>query len=108
MEGFKLKIKRKALKSIKQYPQYRERLIELFQTLKRNPIPFREYDVAKLRGYRDVYRIRIGKLRVIYQINWVDREITILVVAEREKAYKRIQLHHLPHVLTNLNLRLIS
>jgi len=90
MESFKLKIKRKALKSIRQYPQYREKFIEIFQTLKRNPIPFREYDTVKLKGYKNVYRVRVGKLRIIYQVKWVEREIVILVIAERGKAYKRL------------------
>jgi len=90
VESFRLKIKRKALKSIKQYPQYKNKLLELLQTLKRNPIPFREYDITKLKGYKNTYRVRIGKLRVIYQINWTEKTILILVIAEREKAYKEI------------------
>ena len=90
MEDFRLKIKRKALKSIKQYSQYREKFIEIIQTLKRDPLPFRRFDVVKLKGYKNLYRIRIGKLRIIYQVNWAEREIVILVIAEREKAYKEI------------------
>lgn len=75
---------------IKQYPEYKNKLLELLQTLKRKPIPFREYNVTKLKGYKNTYRVRIGKLKVIYQINWVEKTILILVIAERGKAYKEI------------------
>ena len=91
MEGFRLKIKRKALKSISQYLQYKDKLLEVLQILKRNPLPFREYDVVKLKGYKDIYRIRLGKLRLIYQVNWSEKEIIILVIAERRKAYKKFR-----------------
>jgi mRNA-degrading endonuclease RelE of RelBE toxin-antitoxin system len=38
----------------------RERIKEVIPTLKGDPIPFR-IDVVKLRGYENVYRIRIGE-----------------------------------------------
>ncbi len=90
MEEFRIKIKKGALKSVNKYQEYKSKLIDLFVTLKRNPLPYREYDLVKLKGYEQVYRVRLGKLRVIYQIDWTNKTITILVVAKRSAAYKSL------------------
>ncbi|RLE92294.1 MAG: hypothetical protein DRJ55_04680 [Thermoprotei archaeon] len=58
---------------MKEYQEYKDRLIELFKILKSNPIPYKKYDVAKLKGYRNTYRIRLGKLRVIYEVDWAEK-----------------------------------
>ncbi len=50
MEDFRLEIKKSALKNLEKYRVYREKLIELFKTLKKNPIPYRHYDVVMLKG----------------------------------------------------------
>jgi mRNA interferase RelE/StbE len=43
---------------------------------------------AKLRGYRDQWRIRVGDYRVLYIIDDADREVSILRVAHRREAYE--------------------
>jgi mRNA interferase RelE/StbE len=43
--------------------------------LRTDPAPFRRFDVAKLKGYENFYRIRIGDLRIIYEVKWRDRKI---------------------------------
>ncbi|HDJ89914.1 MAG TPA: type II toxin-antitoxin system RelE/ParE family toxin [Thermoprotei archaeon] len=89
MESFRLEIKKTALKNIRRYKEYREKFTELFKTLKNNPIPYKNFDIVKLKGYKQTYRIRLGKIRIIYQIDWIERRIIILVVAKRSKAYKQ-------------------
>ncbi len=56
MGGFRLEAKRRVLRGIEEFREYRERLTEPFTVLKRDPVPFREFDVAKLGGYIDTYR----------------------------------------------------
>ena len=53
-----------------------------------DPIPFRKFDVAKLKGYENTYRIRIGNLRIVYEVNWDEKRILIHFIGPREKAYK--------------------
>lgn len=36
--------------------------------LKTDPIPFRKLDVCKLKGYDNTYRVRVGNLRIIYEV----------------------------------------
>jgi mRNA interferase RelE/StbE len=44
--------------------------------------------VKKLAGMKDTYRIRIGDIRVIYEVDWDVKEVRVLVVAQRESAYE--------------------
>lgn len=42
----------------------------------------------KLRGHKDIWRIRIGEYRVVYAISDAKRTISILRVAHRSEAYQ--------------------
>ena len=86
---FEVNAKSSVLKVISRLDSKRkERIKEVILTLKENPIPFRAYDVAKLRGYDNVYRIRIGDLRLIYEVLWTGRKIVIQRIEPRESAYE--------------------
>jgi len=37
---------------------HQRRLKEIVDTLKSNPLPFKEFDIKKLKGYRNLYRAR--------------------------------------------------
>jgi mRNA interferase RelE/StbE len=65
----------------------KRKLGALFKTLKLNPLPFKEYDLKKLKGTRNFYRIRIGKIRVIYEIKELEKRIYIHFIGYRGKAY---------------------
>ena len=67
---------------------YAHRVIMVFETLKQNPAPSPQYDVKKLHGLKDTYRIRIGDVRIEYYVAWESRRIGILVVEFRGRAYK--------------------
>ncbi|RLF37482.1 MAG: hypothetical protein DRN03_02290 [Thermoplasmata archaeon] len=54
--------------------------------LKSDPIPFRKFDVAKLKGCENTYRIRNGDLRIVYEVNWDEKRILIhFFIGPREK-----------------------
>ncbi|MEX0567907.1 MAG: type II toxin-antitoxin system RelE/ParE family toxin [Candidatus Njordarchaeota archaeon] len=42
----------------------------------------------KLRGLKNYFRIRIGALRVMYEVLWEKKGIIIHFVGHRKKAYK--------------------
>jgi len=89
IEVFEIIAKRRVLKALKKLNEgRRKRFREIFLILKRNPIPFRELDVVKLRGYENTYRIRVGDYRMVYEILWAERRIIVHHVAHREKAYR--------------------
>lgn len=66
-------------------PTVQERVLEAIATLADDPRPL---GVQKLED--DLYRIRIGKYRVIYWLNDEERLIVITKVAKRnERTYRR-------------------
>jgi len=42
--------------------------------LETNPVPWREWDVRKLKGFENTYKICLDNYRVIYWINWERKE----------------------------------
>jgi mRNA interferase RelE/StbE len=71
---FEVLAKRRVLKALKKLDEGRRRQFrEVFLLLKRNPITFRELDVVKLRGYENMYRIRMGDYRIVYEVIWAER-----------------------------------
>jgi len=88
-ELFKVKVKRKAIKNLEQLPKdYRLRVLEVLDRLRTDPIPFRSYDVKKLKGFEDTFGIRLGNLRIVYTIVWSSRTIIVHFIGPRKHAYK--------------------
>ena len=56
--------------------------------MKNDLIPFRKFDVVKLRGYENTYRVRVGDLRIVYEVKWDGKRILIHFIGPREKTYK--------------------
>ena len=86
---FTIKIKRKALKNLAKIDREQKRRIkEVILLLKNDPLPFKKTDICKLKGYDNTYRIRIGIIRIVYDVLWKQKTILIHYVGTREKAYK--------------------
>lgn len=64
-----------------------ERVEEAVKILAIDPVPAKKYDVKKLRGLEDTFRIRIGKARIVYTVIWRDKTIIISRVRKREHVY---------------------
>ena len=89
MNSFDVKVKRRALKALERLPRdYRLRVLEVLDELSINPIPLRKYDLKKLKGYRDTFRIRVGDIRIVYTVDWGSRSITVHYIGYRGRAYK--------------------
>jgi len=54
----------------------------------RTTIPAAIFDLKKLAGAKDTFRVRIGDIRVVYEIEWVLKEARVLLVAQRESVYE--------------------
>ncbi|MEA1945115.1 MAG: type II toxin-antitoxin system RelE/ParE family toxin [Euryarchaeota archaeon] len=63
-----------------------ERVFKRIKELRVNPFPS---DVKKLKGERDVYRIRIGDFRVLYRVIPEDDVILVFRVDKRSRIYGR-------------------
>ena len=56
--------------------------------LQENPVPAESLDVAKMKGLPNTFRIRIGDVRILYQVMWKDLMVRVGVIEFRERAYK--------------------
>ena len=63
-----------------------DRIISKFKELKENPVP---HDSKRIVGYElPTFRIRIGKYRVLYRLNYETSTIIIVKIDNRENIYK--------------------
>jgi mRNA interferase RelE/StbE len=86
---FEVNAKNSVLKAISRLDSKgKARIREIIITLKENPVPFKVYDVAKLRGYDNMYRIRVGDLRMVYEVLWTGRIVVIQRIEPRESVYE--------------------
>lgn len=83
---FRVELSRRAFESLEKLDiQTRERVAKKLKELEERPLP-RGY--RKLRGEVDVYRLRIGKIRILYKILWDEKVAVVFKIERREKAYR--------------------
>ncbi len=63
----------------------KNRLNELFSVLAQNPVPVNAYDVKKMSGRDNEYRIRLSSHRVIYRVDWDSNIVRIGIVERRDE-----------------------
>lgn len=63
----------------------RLRLVGKIQSLEENP---RQHGSEKLAGYSNLYRVRQGNYRVVYQIDDDLREVTVYKIGDRKDIYR--------------------
>ena len=85
---FEVKPKKSALKFILSLDhKQKARIEEAVLKLKEEPVPAGVYDVIKLAGYENHYRIRVGQIRITYEVRWIDKLIIIHYIGWRGGAY---------------------
>ncbi len=78
---------RKALKNLDK--QIADRVKKALLTLKTSPLPIKEYDIKKVVGEEDTYRLRFSRYRIVYDIDWNNKTITVIKIDKRdEKTYR--------------------
>lgn len=68
---------------------YLNKFALLLETLETNPLPWRDFDLKKIEGTENTYRVRIGDYRIVYFIEKEKETIHILKFETREKVYKK-------------------
>lgn len=86
MASYSVELTRTAEKQLRRIAKRdRNRLVEAIRGLADRPRP---HGARKLQGYDDVYRVRVGQYRVVYEI-LEDRVIVIVLkVGHRKDIYK--------------------
>ncbi len=86
---YRVIVKKRAFKGLEKLKSgIQDSILELLHVLENEPIPYSNYDVVKLRGRDNVYRVRIGSIRVIYSIDWTDKQISVDRIGPRGSVYQ--------------------
>ena len=86
MEPYSLSFKNGVEKDLRKIPK--EILLHIFdhiENLVNEPVP---HDAYKLASAENLYRIRVGDYRVIYQVLHANREVTVKYIRHRSVAYR--------------------
>ncbi|QDA31684.1 type II toxin-antitoxin system RelE/ParE family toxin [Thermococcus indicus] len=79
-------ISKKALKELQSIPRSERDLIK-DRISKLAFFPLAHLDVQKLRGYENIYRLRVGDYRVLFEYEKSERIVRILKIGKRENVY---------------------
>lgn len=87
MASYKVKIKNSAQKEIRKLPAkgLRDNVIDIINGLYVNPVPD---EAKKIKGSNNIYRIRQGTYRIVYQIYKSELLIMVIRVRHRKDAYR--------------------
>jgi len=86
---FEVRLKKNSEKFLLQINEkVRAKIIEILRTLEINPIPFRQYDVKKLKGFKNRFRIRKGKIRIVYEVSPEEFKVIVWDINFRGRVYK--------------------
>ncbi len=89
MELYGIVFTKNAEKSLQDIPNNEiNRILNNIIYLKLWIIGKKKMDVKKLRGNIPYYRLRCGIWRIIFEVNKTERNIIILDIKQRKKAYK--------------------
>ncbi len=87
MTRYDVNITRKALRELNKLdPHARDRVLEALTILRDYGFTSR-LDIKKLRGYKNYYRIRVGKYRILFELD-KPRKIIVYAILPRKEAYK--------------------
>ena len=85
--AYGLVLTRAARKDLDRLPrEVLERADPLILALADNPRPFGS---EKLQGFENLYRLRLGKYRILYEIDKAASLVTIARVAHRKNVYRK-------------------
>ncbi len=84
---FEVKLDNQPEKLLKKFERYIfNRFIKRLDGLKINPVP---HDAKRIVGYEaPTFRIRVGKYRILYRINYELKLIIVVKIDHRERVYK--------------------
>jgi mRNA interferase RelE/StbE len=87
---YTLKIHKKAVKFFKSRSISERGIIKIkLDFLTENPYSHPQLDIKKLKGDEEVFRLRVGKIRIIYQIINNDLIVFVISAGSRGDIYKK-------------------
>jgi len=88
LNKFSLYFSKTALRDLKKLPlNIQKRIVKGCERLKTHPFPDSSH-IKKLKGYKNLYRLRIGDFRVVFKIG--ENKIFILTILSRQDFEKEL------------------
>ena len=85
---YKVVVHERVAKNIKHISKSNLRkLSSLLEVLKRDQVPYRDFDLKKIMGADYTYRVRIGDYRIVYFVEIENETVHILKFQHRDKVY---------------------
>jgi mRNA interferase RelE/StbE len=85
---YRVVLTNKASKGLERAPDHiRKKAFEALDALQESFAPVKQFDVKKLKGFDDTFRIRIGDWRIIYELRRKEKTIVVYEIASRGRAY---------------------
>lgn len=82
----RVELSSRVLKTLGKFPlDLRERILEGLRVLEANAVP---KGALKMKGEKDVYRLRIGDYRILYKILKEESCILVFKVEHRKRVYR--------------------
>ena len=79
---------KRAAKGLEKAPEHiRKKSVDAIDALQETFAPVKLFDVKKLKGFEETFRIRIGDWRIIYEFHRKESMIVVLDVSPRGSAY---------------------
>jgi mRNA interferase RelE/StbE len=83
---WQVQIERKAQKKLDKIPNpYKDNIIKAIENLANKPLP---HNCKKLKGVLDLWRVRVGPYRIVYQIHESKFIILIIRIGHRRDVYE--------------------
>ncbi len=85
---YSVSVKKDVIKAIAHLgPPYRERVADVLRSLAADPRP---HGCLPLRGLSDTWRIRLGDIRIVYEIHDNRLSVYVVRVAHRSEVYRKL------------------
>ncbi len=86
---YSIVFKKSFAKDLSLLPKFLDTKIKQFlEQLKTNPYE----KCIKLKGFKQIYRLRLGDYRLLYKIDDNEKLITLLAIAHRKDIYKKFNI----------------
>ncbi len=86
--GWSYEVHRSARKALRKLPRNLvARLLDAVEALPGNPLPA---GAEPLRGFSNVYRVRIGDYRIVYALDVQTRRILVTHIGHRKHVYRNL------------------
>lgn len=83
---YRVVLTKRARRGLKKAPEHvRERFAEALDALQQSFAPIKLFDVKKLKGYKDAFRIRVGDWRMIYELHRKEATVVVYEIGPRGK-----------------------